>query len=165
MHNKKKKKNVCLIATLVGPRLERGWNALGTWSEHVQSRGTDACTFCNIILRGWHRPFSRLGACFVASSALLQAQVTEFATGAALQQGQGHGSWQRSILAQFCADFAAHATLSQSHAQMRWQAQHFCKVMCRYRGMRSTFAMSGTHSTFTGSCADSVESAAFSQAS
>ena len=60
--------------------------------------------------------------------------------------------WTRELLH---PDFVAGATLSQAQLQILWQAQHFCKLNCRFRGRRNTFASS---------IADFVAGATLSQA-
>ena len=47
---------------------------------------------------------------------------------------------RRSTFARSSIDFVAGAALSHGQVSISWQAQHFRKVECRFRGRRSTFA-------------------------
>ena len=70
----------------------------------------------------------------------------DFVAGAALSQGQLFSRTElrgrRNTFESSGADFVAGAALLHSQVQISWQAQHFRKVKCRFRGRRSAFAIS-----------------------
>ena len=68
------------------------------------------------------------------------------AVGAMLSQVRCRFRGRRSTFARCGTDFATGAALSQGQVQISWQAQYFRKVRYTFRSRRSTLARSGTAS-------------------